>query len=193
MPRDPRGNWSEVIRKWDHMRTGAKQEPIDSRSLQELTPEEVLARDVARSALAYPAVELTGRQAAAVARGFAALAASANYTLWACSILPAHSHLIVARHTYHIEQIARLLKGAATRQLIQERCHPLADFAEPGHRPPSMWSESEWKVYLDSEQAIENAIAYVEQNPLKEEKPRQAWKFVTPFAGLPSAGWVTYH
>ena len=26
------------------------------------------------------------------------------------------------------------------------------------------------------------AIAYVEQNPLKEGKPRQRWSFITPFA-----------
>ncbi len=56
-----------------------------------------------------------------------------------------------------------------------------------------MWVEHEWKVYLDSEEAIENAVCYVENNPLKEDKPKQQWSFVTPFAGLPQGGSVTYH
>ena len=99
---------------------------------------------------------------------------------------------MIARHRYSIEQTANLLKGAATRQLVDERQHPLAAFAEPGKAPPRMWAERQWKVYLDSEQAIENAIAYVNDNPQQEGKPPQAWPFVTPFSGLPKSGWVTY-
>ena len=56
-----------------------------------------------------------------------------------------------------------------------------------------MWSEHQWKVYLDSEHAIENAIAYVNDNPVKEGKREQNWSFVTPFTGLPPGGWTTYH
>ncbi len=51
----------------------------------------------------------------------------------------------------------------------------------------------EWKVFLDTEEAIEDAIRYVEDNPEKEGKPKQSWPFVTPFAGLPPGGWTTYH
>ena len=56
-----------------------------------------------------------------------------------------------------------------------------------------MWAEHEWKVYLDSEEAIDDAIQYVEDNPGKEEKPKQIWSFVSPFRGLPKGGWITYH
>ncbi len=101
--------------------------------------------------------------------------------------------MVIARHSYRVEQIANLLKGAATSQLVKDSCHPLAQFANGRARPPRMWSEHEWKVYLDSEDAIENAIAYVEQNPIKEGKLKQSWKFVKPFTGLPSGGWITYH
>ena len=116
-----------------------------------------------------------------------------NYTIWACSILPEHTHLVIARHIYRSEQIANLLKGAATSQLMKERCHPLAAYAKPGKRPPRMWAEHEWRVYLDSEEAIDDAIQYVENNPDKEEKPKQVWSFVSPFRGLPKGGWITYH
>ncbi len=84
-------------------------------------------------------------------------------------------------------------KGAATSQFMEEGQHPLAEYAEPGKRPPRMWAEHEWTVYLDSEEAIENAVRYVEDNPIKERLPKQTWAFVTPFAGIPQGGWTTYH
>ena len=83
-----------------------------------------------------------------------------------------------------------LLKGAATRQLTEDNRHPLAHYAKPGSRPPGMWARHQWQVFLDSE-AIENAIAYVVDNPLKEGKPVQRWSWITPYAGL-DPGWTTY-
>jgi len=47
-------------------------------------------------------------------------------------------------------------------------------------------------VFLDSEEAIEAAIRYVEENPVREGKRRQNWSFVTPFTGIDKGGWVTY-
>ena len=55
-----------------------------------------------------------------------------------------------------------------------------------------MWAAHEWKQYLDNEESIDEAIRYVEENSEKEGKPRQAWSFVTPFAGINTAGWTTY-
>jgi REP element-mobilizing transposase RayT len=135
---------------------------------------------------------LTGIQSRAVGQGFQAQVAKSRYTIWACSVLPEHTHLVIARHIYKIEQIANLLKGAATRSCIESNCHPLARYAKTGKRPPRMWAEHQWTVFLDSEEAIDNAIHYVEQNPVKESKPAQVWPFVSPFTGL-LKGWVTYH
>jgi hypothetical protein len=75
---------------------------------------------------------------------------------------------------------------------MDEGIHPLREFAAAGKRPPRMWSKGEWKVYLDSEEGIENAMAYVLQNPIEEGKPAQHWSFVKPFHGL-DKGWTTYH
>jgi REP element-mobilizing transposase RayT len=127
-----------------------------------------------------------------VGRGFANAIAKSGFTIWACSILPEHVHLVIARHTYKVEQISNLLKGEATKALKFESLHPMERYAERG-KIPSPWAEKQWKVYLDTDEAIETAVAYVEENPLKEDKPRQSWSFVTPFAGLPKSGWVTYH
>jgi hypothetical protein len=57
---------------------------------------------------------------------------------------------------------------------------------------PTPWAERCWRVFLDSEEAIENAIHYVNDNPVKEGKPLQTWSFVTPFAGIATGGWTTY-
>ena len=193
LPNDPRGSWSDFVRKWELVRCGQATKSIDRRELTQLTEDEIKQREAAKQVLEYPPVEINGRQALAIACGLAGKARKSNYTIWACSILPEHTHLVIARHNYKVEQIVNLLKGASTSCVIKEGLHPLAEHAEPGKRPPRMWAAHEWKVFLDSEVAIENAIAYVEENPEKEGKPKQTWSFVTPFAGIPTGGWTTYH
>ena len=100
---------------------------------------------------------------------------------------------MLARHTYKVEQMANLLKGSATTEVIKAGNHPLGNFAKPGERPPRMWSAHEWKQFLDSEDAINQAIRYVEENPLREGQCRQEWSFVSPFVGINLSGWTTYH
>ena len=190
LPNDPRGSWSEFVRKWELARFGKASKSIERR---ELSASDEESRNRAKKALTYPAVVIDGQQALAIARGFAEKTSSSNYTIWACSILPEHTHLVIARHMYKVEQIANLLKGAATRRIIAEGRHPLAAYAQAGKRPPRMWAAREWRVFLDTEEGIENAIRYVEENPTKERKPRQSWSFVTPFAGLLPGGWTVYH
>ena len=48
-------------------------------------------------------------------------------------------------------------------------------------------------MVLDSESAFENAIQYVIQKPMKDNKKRQVWSFVTPFSGITRNARVTYH
>jgi REP element-mobilizing transposase RayT len=193
LPNDPRGSWSDYIRRWELACFGRALKSIEKQDLTELTPMELAERKAAKKSLKYPAVSITGTQAATIGRGFAKQAQKSNYTIWACAILPEHTHLVLARHTYKVEQMANLLKGAATTQMIDGNNHPMKEYTQSGKRPPRMWSSREWKVYLDTEEAVEQAIHYVEENPIKENKPRQTWSFVTPFAGITTAGWTTYH
>ena len=86
--------------------------------------------------------------------------------------------------------IANLLKGAATGRLIADGIHPLGQYAKPDKRPHGMWARHQWVSFLDSDQAIENAINYVIENPIKEGKPKQNWKWITPYTGL-DLGWTT--
>ena len=193
LPNDPRGSWSDFVGHWELARFGRTTRSSDRTELKSLTDAQRRQRDAARMALKYPAVTFTGAQAKAIGTGFGIKCCKSNYTIWACAILPEHTHLVIARHVYEVEKIANLLKGAATRQIVDESLHPLAEFAKEGVRPPRMWAERQWKVYLDSEESIEEAIHYVEQNPVEEGKPRQPWSFVTPFAGLPAGGLHIYH
>ena len=191
LPNDPRGSWSLFVARWELARFGKTTRHLEQRTLAQLSDEELAQRDAIRNALLYPPVTLTGDQALSVSNGFSNQAAKSGYQIWACAILPEHTHLVVGRHRYKVEQIANLLKGAATTRLIADKIHPLAGHAKPNRRPPGMWARNEWKVYLSSDEQIENAIAYVNDNPVKEGKPPQTWKWIMPYRGL-YPGWTTY-
>ena len=117
LPNDPRGSWSDYVRRWELARFGKATRNIERKEFHELTEHEIQLREVAKQTLQFPPVLLTEVQATAVGRGFATKIALSNYTVWACSIMPDHTHLIIARHSYKVETIANLLKGAATREL----------------------------------------------------------------------------
>jgi REP element-mobilizing transposase RayT len=189
LPNDPRGSWSDFVGAWELVRFGRATKSIERSQLAE---GQQRLRQKAKRTLKYPPVQFTDEQVLAIGRGFEAAIRTSGFTVWACSILPEHVHLVIARHTFKVEQIVNLLKGAASRTLREEGVHPLARFGRPGHRLPTPWADRRWKVFLDSAEAIENATGYVEDNPGKERKPPQDWSFITPFRGLES-GWVTYH
>lgn len=189
LPNDPRGSWSDFVRSWELARFGRATRGICRRNIDPLKWQ--TWRASAQRVLKFPSVHLSGRQALTVGRGFSTAIRKSGLTIWACSILPEHVHLVIARHTFKAEQMCNLLKGDATKALTAASLHPLASHTLSG-KTPSPWGKGQWKVYLDDAQAIESAINYVEANPEKEGKPRQTWSFVTPFAGLPT-GWVGYH
>jgi REP element-mobilizing transposase RayT len=191
LPNDPRGSWSNFVASWEVLRFGKTTRQFERNDID--IEQWAEWRRYAQSAMNYPAVNLNGEQARAAANGFGQCVRKSNFTVWACSVLPDHVHMIIARHTYKVEQICNLLKGQATRALVAVGLHPLALYKTEQGGTPSPWARGQWKVYLDSEEAVEAAIRYVEENPQKESKPLQKWKFVTPFGGLPKGGWITYH
>jgi REP element-mobilizing transposase RayT len=180
LPNDPRGSWSDFVGAWELFRFGPATKVETRVSVAHLSHDRAMRR-AAREALKFPAVHLTGTQARAVGRGFAASARKGGVTLLACAILPEHVHLVVARHRCKVEWIVNQMKGAATRQLLEEILHPFARWRRPDGRVPMCWAAKLWKVYLDSDEDVARAIAYVENNPLQEGKPRQNWSFVTRF------------
>jgi len=181
LPNDPRGSWSDFVRNWELFRYGGPATKVDTRRSVAHRAHDQSKRLATKQKLKYPPVELVGVQALAVARGFAQAIADAQYCLWACAILPDHVHAVIKRDGRHAEQIVSHLKRAASRQLREENLHPFAQYAEDGGSPPSPWARKCWNVYLDDEADIRRAIAYVEDNPLREGKRRQNWNFVTAY------------
>ena len=179
LPNDPRGSWSDFVRRWELFRFGGATKVTTRRSLARVE-HDVRRRVRAKQALRYPPVVFTGAQARAVGRGFAEAVAEGGYVIRACCILPEHAHVVIARHQRPIERIVGHLKAKATRRLRAEGLHPFADFAREGQAPPSPWSRRGWHVYLNSPEAVARAIRYVRQNPIREGKAPQRWRFVTP-------------
>jgi REP element-mobilizing transposase RayT len=180
LPNDPRGSWSDWVRRWELLRFGKAMKVTTYRSLAS-RPHDVQLRQAAKKALSYPPVRFTGRQALAIGVGFRRAIQESGYVAYACSILPDHAHLVVARHAHRGELIIGHLKGRATQQLLADGLHPLSAYRQGDGTIPSPWARKGWTVFLSTDDDIRRAIRYVEDNPLKEGKRRQHWSFVVPF------------
>ena len=191
LPNDPRGSWSDFVYSWELARFGESTKSINRVDID--AQEYALWRREARQALMYPPVTLSVEQLLGVASGFQRFIVKSNLAVWSCSILAEHVHFVIGRHRYKMEYAANLLKGEATRRLVEVGLHPMEHYRNNEGRLPSMWGEKQWIVYLDTEESIENAIGYVNDNPAREGMEPQHWPFIVPFTGLPEGGWVTYY
>ena len=181
LPNDPRGSWSDFVRSWEMCCYGPATKVLTSQSLAH-KPHDHAARQQAKDTLVYTPVEFTGLQAKSVAEGFAHAVCESGYQVHACAVLPEHVHMVIARHQRHVERIVGHLKSRATHHLTEAGRHPFQDRRLSNGRFPPMWGRGCWKVFLNSDTAVHRAIEYVEQNPVKEGKPRQHWSFVVPYA-----------
>ena len=180
LPNDPRGSWSDFVRQWELVRFGKATKTNERHSLAR-APHDAAARRAAKQALRYPPVSFTGLQARSIGRGFTRAAAESSYRIHACSILPEHVHVVVARHRWRIERIVGHLKARATHHMRRDGLHPLSAWSGADGAAPSPWGRRAWHVYLDDLRDVSRAIRYVRDNPAKEGKRRQNWSFVTPF------------
>jgi REP element-mobilizing transposase RayT len=180
LPNDPRGSWSTFIASWELARFGPATTTTMRRSVAGRRHDRQ-ARLAAKEALKYPAVSFTGEQAQTIAHGFRKQIEISKYTVYACTILPQHVHLVLARTPYRVEQAVRLLKGSASKELADSNLHPLADHPLPDKTLPSPWARKCWKVFLNTDEDIIRSICYTGDNPRKEGKKRQRWSFVVPF------------
>jgi REP element-mobilizing transposase RayT len=180
LPNDPRGSWSDFVRRWELIRFG-KATKVSTRQSVASVRHDTRQRQAAKDCLKYPEVSLSGRQALSVGLGFRQAIEESKYRVHACSILPQHIHLVVAPHERDIRRIMGHFKARATQQLVRDNLHPPAAHREKDGTIPSPWARKGWAVYIFSEQHLGEAIKYTFNNPLKENKPRQHWSFVTPY------------
>jgi REP element-mobilizing transposase RayT len=181
LPNEERGSWSDFVRSYELYKSFGPATKVDTHQSVARRPYDRARRAEARSTLKYPYVRLTGRQARAVARGFALLVEKTGYLIHACAIMPDHIHLVIARHRYDVSQIANLLKGAASRQLLAEGIHPLQMYRAKDGSIPFPWASKCWKVFLDSQEDVTRAVDYTNDNPTKDGMKPQRWSCVTPY------------
>jgi REP element-mobilizing transposase RayT len=181
LPNDPRGSWSDFVASWELFRAGGPATKTDTRRSVAHVPHDARARQRVKKALKYPPVVFTGRQALSIGQGFKRMVEKSGYRIHACSILPEHVHLVLGRHTYRVEQMVRLLKAEASIKLAEDGIHPFVRWRQSDGSLPMPWARGRWKVFLDCVENVARAILYVEENPMKEGKPRQHWSFVRPF------------
>ena len=179
LPNEPRGSWSDFVRSWDLYRFGPATKVDTHRSVAKRPYDRVKRRQMIE-ALDHDPVLFTGKQALAIAHGFSDESRHSGCVIHACAVLPDHCHLVIARHGYDFDKLINRLKGSATRKLREYGIHPFADHPYRDGKLPSPWGHKWWKVYLDSDSDIVRASKYVEDNPLKERKKKQQWKFVFP-------------
>lgn len=179
LPNDPRGSNSDQVRAEHLKKFGPAKKVRDSRS-HALDPHDRALRAAAKRALVQPPVELSGLQAKVIGDAFGAFARKSKLQILACAILPCHVHLVIARHTYGIEQVVNLLKGAATTALIKAGLHPGQVNGEMRNSHYRVWGRNQRKVFCFEIAEVRDKVDYVERNPVKEGKPRQRWSFVVP-------------
>ncbi|HUO09416.1 MAG TPA: hypothetical protein VM008_14000 [Phycisphaerae bacterium] len=176
LPNDPRGSWSSWIGSWELLKFGPSTKTSARRSLA-YTTHNVHQRLAAKNALKFSPVTFTGEQAAVISYGFRRVFDSIDATIYACSILPDHVHLVTANLPWRTRYFVNQLKGKATESLLAYKRHPFQHLPNP----PTPWSRNSWDVYLDTPEDVYRAIAYVNQNPIKENLPPQRWPFVTQY------------
>jgi len=183
LPNDPRGSWSDFVASWELLLAGGKATKTDERRSVAWAAHDWEARRRAKTALKFRPVDFSGEQALAVSKGFKEASSEAGYSVFACSILPEHVHMVIGRHERSAGRMVGHFKSAATRCLVTRGLHPFQDEVKRDGRRPSSWAERCWKVFLDSGEDVGRAVRYVEENPVKEGKRAQRWSFVRDWRG----------
>jgi REP element-mobilizing transposase RayT len=175
LPNDPRGSWSDFVRQWELARFG-KATHINTRRSVASARHHVTLRQEAKRAMKFAPMRFDGLQARSIANGIHEAATEGGYLIHALAILPEHVHAVIAWHERDVRRIVGHLKARATQRLSADGLNPMTETGE------SPWARKSWDVYLNEPSDVRRAIAYVEQNPVKEGYRRQAWNIVRPYA-----------
>ena len=73
------------------------------------------------------------------------------------------------------------MKGAATRQLVEEGLHPLAEFPRKDGSLPSPWAKGLRKVFRSTPAEVRQSIGYALDNLVDAGLKPQPWSFITSY------------
>jgi hypothetical protein len=93
------------------------------------------------------------------------------------------SVVVVGPSGVHGDELSQRLKGRATKALVAAGLHPFLGEIDADGQVPKCWQEKQWPVCKFDPPSVRRTIRYVEENPLKEGKKRQGWRFVIPYTG----------
>jgi|SRR5262245_23646312 len=172
LPNDPRGSSSHEIRVERIADLGALH--FGRKPIQPLRSEVLAFYDEARAVLKHELRTFLDEDFPLIAEAFAAVIREANYTCYACALMPDHIHILIRRHRDNAETMIERLQEKSREALIAG-----------GHRPAEhpVWGGPGWKVFLNTRADIERIIEYIRDNPIKIGRPVQEWPFVTPYFG----------
>ena len=166
---DPRGSGSETIRK-DELKELGDIHPGRKRVQPPRKELKAFYRQ-AEPLLEHPVVWFDEGMRTVISDAAARVAKERGYTIWAWSVCSNHAHGVARGHRDHAEVIWQQLADA-TRDALRD-----AGLVPPDH---PVWSHRPYKVFLFDRGGVVGRIGYVEDNPEKEELPRQSWGFVVP-------------
>jgi REP element-mobilizing transposase RayT len=173
LPNDPRGSGSDIVRKPELYRYGPATKVTTRQSVAGAVHDRV-QRMAAKTTLQHPLMEFTAQQIVEVAHGFAQACSESGYLIHACGIMPDHVHLVIGGGIpYGIRRVVGHLKTRATQALRATQEWP--------NDQRTVWSDHGWNVHLLELKQVYNAIAYAQDNPLKNGLAPQNWSFVVPF------------
>ena len=174
LPNDLRGSMSHEIRSAEIAKLGELH--YGRRRTQPTGKEMDAFREEVAEVLKFPLLNFTEKEVAVVAQSFAEVIRKANYTCYACAIMPDHVHLLIRKHRDQPDQMIELFQNES-RSAVLAKAQPNRATEHP------VWGGSGWKVYLRSRAAIERTVKYIENNPVKIGRPIQRWDFVRPYDG----------
>ena len=183
LPNDPRGSWSDFVRSFELYRVGGQATRVNTKESLAHQPHDHVKRLDAKQALSRPPVVLDGKQARAVTQGFADYIEKNERIVFACAVMPDHTHFVIQRYELPIETVADQLKARSTQFLNRQNLHPFLNRQRPNGKTPAPWARGCWSVFLSSDTSIQRAINYVEQNPIKAGYKPQRYTWVKPFKG----------
>jgi REP element-mobilizing transposase RayT len=172
LPNDPRGSSSHEIRV---ERIADLGELHHGRKRVQPLPEELREFYLkAEAVLKHQLLILSDDGIQIVADSFAKAIREAQYTCYACAIMPDHVHALIRRHRDKAEVMIERLQIESRAALI-----------EAGLRPPEhpVWGGPGWKRFLNTREDIERIVRYIELNPVKAGRAAQRWSFVKPYDG----------
>ncbi len=181
LPNEERGSCSDFVRSEALAKFGPAN-PVSHRRSVAHKPYDLELRQMALQTLRYPPVVFTNAQLAAVARGIEKeLTEFAPAPIYAFGNLRNHFHVMAGQCRYGVRRFAGRLKGAATKQLREERIHPVQKFMQSDGAMPSPWSVKPWVVYEFDDEDMFRGIKYVNDNVTRAGLAQQNYSFVVPY------------